>query len=80
MPSREVAPVQQATEHRPSPKVRTVWPIGALLAVHWVAHHAGPQPDAVAVIEVVELGLLELGDEWRATERGLAALHEHGWL
>lgn len=79
MPVRAVAQTHPSPEHHPAPGL-CAWPIGALVAVHWVAHHAGPQPDAVAVIEAVNLGLMELGDEWQLTERGQAALREHGWL
>ena len=78
MPARAVAQTHPY-ESSAAPGLRA-WPIGALVAVHWVAHHAGPQPDAVAVIEAVNLGLMELGDHWRATERGQTALREHGWL
>jgi hypothetical protein len=79
MPPGAVAPVQPAENHHPSPDI-CVWPIGALVAVHWVSHHAGPEPDAMGVIAASNLGLIELGNEWRATERGRIALHEHGWL
>ena len=79
MPARGSVQVHPPAEHHPAPGL-CVWPIGALVAVHWVAHHTGPQPDAVAVIEAVDLGLVELGEEWRATESGRAALGEHGWL
>jgi hypothetical protein len=74
-----VAQTDPSTEHYP-PSGVCVWPIGALVAVHWVTYHAGPQPEAVAVIEAVNLGLVELGDPWRATECGRDALREHGWL
>jgi hypothetical protein len=74
-----VAEIHSSPEHYPAPGL-CVWPIGALVAVHWVTYHAGPQPEAVAVIEAVNLGMVELGDPWRATERGRAALREHGWL
>jgi hypothetical protein len=40
----------------------------------------GSEPDVLGVIAAVNLGLMELGEEWRATERGQTALREHGWL
>jgi hypothetical protein len=55
-------------------------PIGLVVAVHHVAHGYGPQPKPLDVIEAVRLGLIELTDPWRATQRGQAILAEHGWL
>ncbi len=52
MPMPAVAQTDPSPDHHPAPGV-FVWPIGALVAVHWVAHHAGPQPEAMAVIEAV---------------------------
>jgi hypothetical protein len=54
--------------------------IGLVVAVHFVAHGCGPQPEPRDFIEAVHLGLIELGDPWRVTERGQTALSEHGWL
>jgi hypothetical protein len=50
MPSAAVGDIPSpAAEHHPAPAVG-VWPIGALVAVHRVARHSGPQPDDVAVM------------------------------
>jgi hypothetical protein len=56
------------------------WPIGAMVATHWLAHGSGPNPDGDDVFEAVSLGLIDLSDEWSVTTRGRAALREHGWL
>jgi len=56
------------------------WSIGLVVAMYFVAHRSGPQPEPCDFIESVHLGLIELGDPWRVTERGQAALAEHGWL
>jgi hypothetical protein len=56
------------------------WPIGVIVAAHWVAHKAGTQPNAGNMIEAVEQGLIELGDPWTLTAQGRAALAAHGWL
>ena len=58
----------------------SAWPIGAILATHWVAHGSGPSPDGPAVFEAVGFGLINIVDEWSVTARGRAALREHGWL
>jgi hypothetical protein len=59
---------------------RSGWPIGVVVAAHWVAHGAGTEPDADNMIDAVASGLIELGDPWTLTERGRAALAAHGWL
>lgn len=58
----------------------SAWPIGAILATHWVARGSGPSPDGPAVFEAVGFGLINIADEWSVTARGRAALREHGWL
>jgi hypothetical protein len=77
MPPGGIAQVQQ---DQSAPDV-CPWPIGALVAAHWVAHRSGMQPDGLAVIEATDLGLIDLGGgEWSVTESGRSALREHGWL
>ena len=56
------------------------WPIGTVVALHFVAHGRGPRPEAPDFIEAVNLDLIRLGDPWRVTERGQAILAEYGWL
>lgn len=54
--------------------------IGTVVSLYFVAHGGGPQPEPTDFIEAVSLGLIELGNPWRVTERGEAILAEHGWL
>jgi len=56
------------------------WPIGTVVALHFVAHRCGPRPEPPDFIEAVNLGLIQLDDPWRVTEHGQAILAEHGWL
>jgi len=69
-----------AEPHEPCPRPHEWWPISVILAAHWVAHQSGPEPDGPSLIEAVNLGLVELTQPWKVTERGRAALHDHGWL
>lgn len=56
------------------------WPIGVVVAAHWVAHRTGPEPRAHDIIEAAAHGLIKLGDPWTLTEQGRVALSTHGWL
>lgn len=56
------------------------WPIGAMIATHWLAHRSGPSPDGDDVFEAVGLGLIDDSAGWSVTARGQEALREHGWL
>jgi hypothetical protein len=66
---------------RPTVSVERALPIGALVAVHWVAHRRGPEPDYFDVTNAQQLGLVSSArNQWQATDDGRRALREHGWL
>lgn len=65
---------------RACPQPREWYPFGVIVAAHWVAHQSEPSPDSLSFIEAVNMGLIELTDPWKVTERGRAALHDRGWL
>ncbi|HLM86915.1 MAG TPA: hypothetical protein VK272_12075 [Solirubrobacteraceae bacterium] len=78
MPIHTPAPVH--SEHRRPTDGDDRWPIGIIVAAHWIAHGIGPQPMARDLIAAAHHGLIALGDPWTVTDRGQAALAEHGWL